>query len=224
MKRTLTATTPALMVGTVGVFLAGCNAQVRAFSAVPRHICAGGRVDLEWSVVGSPRVTVVPPSPALPDGPVPKAGHATIAPTTKTRVQLHVTRSFGNPTTSVQEIEVASGVATKETLAASLGDPAASPGCSGGKVWASVHARRFSSDVRVATVASHPTDERSYEVEHAGIRAAVSPGTVVTAFARSPLAGDWFLTAPLGPDETCATVPPILVIDVVTECRPEAPR
>ena len=97
--------------------LAGCGAEVKAFSAVPRHICAGEPVDLRWSVVGSPRIAVAPPSATLPDGPVSKAGHATIAPSTNTRVELHVTRAFGNPTTSVQEVLVTT--ATTEPLTAS---------------------------------------------------------------------------------------------------------
>jgi hypothetical protein len=200
------------------VMLGACSAHVNAFSTVPRHICAGDPVDVQWSVVGCPNVTVIPPSTALPDGPVPKEGHATIAPATNTRIALHVTRSLGNPTTSVQEIEVVT--ATTEPLTASLGDPATTPGCRGGKVWASVHPKRFSDEVKVSTVVSHPKDDRSYRVEHAGIRAIVSPGAVVTDFAGTPLAGDWLLTAPLGHGETCATVSPVLVVDVVTRCRP----
>ena len=116
--------------------LAGCGAEVKAFSVVPRHICAGDPVDVRWSVSGSPAITVVPPTAALPDGPVSKEGHATIAPATNTRVELDVTRPFGNRTTSVQEVLVT--IATTEPLTASLGDPAAQPGCTGGRVWATV--------------------------------------------------------------------------------------
>jgi hypothetical protein len=204
--------------------LSACNAHVKTFTAVPRHVCAGQPVDLEWSVVGAARVTVDPPSPSLPDGPVQDEGQATIAPMEKTRVELHVTRPLGNPTTSAQEIEVVGGAAEREVLAASLGDPAAAPGCKAGKVWATVHAKRFSSDMRVATVSSHPHDDRIYSVEHAGAHATVSPGTAVVAFEGTPLAGEWVLTAPVPAGQTCATVPPVLVIDVVTRCVPEAGR
>jgi hypothetical protein len=197
--------------------LAGCSAEVKAFSVVPRHICAGEPVDVRWSVSGAPVIAVVPPTAALPDGPVSKEGHATIAPATNTRVELDVTRPFGNRTTSVQEVLVTA--ATTEPLTASLGDPAAQPGCKGGRVWATVHAKRFSSGVKVATVASHPGDDRTYQVEHAGIRATVVPGAAASDFAGTPLAGDWLLTAAIRQGETCATVPRVLVIDVLTRCQ-----
>ena len=201
--------------------LSACNAHVKTFTAVPRHVCAGEPVELQWSVVGSARVKVDPPSASLPDGPVEDQGQATIAPNTSTRVELHVTRSLGTPTTRVQEIEVLRGEAKQEELAASLGDPLAAPGCKGGKVWATVHAKRFSSNVKVATVASNQKDDRIYEVEHAGLSATVSPGNVVTAFRGTPIAGDWALSASVGAGQTCATVPPVLVIDVVTQCVAE---
>lgn len=205
----------------VAFALSACNAHVKTFTAVPRHVCAGEPVELQWSVVGSARVKVDPPSASLPDGPVEDQGEATIAPSTSTRVELHVTRSLGNPTASVQEIEVLEGEAKREELAASLGDPAATPGCKGGKVWATVHAKRFSSNVKVATVASNQKDDRIYHVEHAGLSATVSPGNVVTTFRGIPIAGDWTLSASVGDGQTCATVPPVLVINVVTQCVAE---
>jgi hypothetical protein len=200
----------------VALVLGGCAAEVKSFSAVPRHVCAGEAVDLQWSVVGCPRMEVTPPSTALPDGPVSKEGHATIAPVTNTRVELHVTRLLGHPTTSVQDVLVTT--ATTEPLTASLGDPEASPGCKGGRVWATVHVKRFASDVKVATVTTHPGDDRTYRVEHAGVRAQVKPGMTSSDFAGTPVAGDWALSAPVGKGQTCATVPPVLVVDAVTRC------
>jgi hypothetical protein len=128
---------------------------------------------------------------------------------------------LGNPTASVHEIEVVRGEAKHEKLTASLGDPAATPGCNGGKVWATVHVKRFSSKVKVATVASHQKDDRIYEVEHAGLTATVPPGHVVTVFRGTSIAGDWVLSASVGEGQTCATVPRVLVIDVVTQCVDE---
>lgn len=223
MRRRLTipCAGPVLRCVAVAFALSACNAHVTAFTAEPRHICAGESVKLEWSVVGSARVKVDPPSASLPDGPVEDQGEATIAPNTSTRVELHVTRPLGNPTTSVQEIEVLRGKAKQEELVASLGDPAAAPGCKGGKVWATVHAKRFSGSVKVATVASNQKDDRIYQVEHAGLFATVSPGNVVTAFRGTPIAGDWALSASVGDGQTCATVPPVLVINVVTQCVAE---
>ncbi len=201
--------------------LSACSAQVKAFTAVPRHICAGEPVQLQWNVVGSANVTVTPPSSGLPDGPVESEGHATITPKTTTLVALHVTRTLGSPTTSTQEIEVTTATEKPEVLTASMGDAKASPGCSGGKVWATVHAQHFAANMNVATMSAHPGDRRIYEVQHAGLHATVAPEASTAAFAGVPIEGDWVLTTPLSNGQTCATVPRNLVIDVITQCRPE---
>lgn len=203
------------------VLLTACNPQVKKFTAVPRHICAGELVQLEWSVIGSARIRVIPPSDRLPDGPVDDEGNAVIAPNANTNVELRVTRPLGNPTASVQEIVVLGGEAKRETLTASLGDASSTPSCSDGKVRATVHAKRFSPKVKVATVVSHPEDGRTYEVEHAGRSASIKPGEVVSAFLDTPLAGDWTLSAPVSEGQTCESVPPVLVIDVDTQCLGE---
>jgi hypothetical protein len=99
-----------------------------------------------------------------------------------------------------------------------MGDTKARPGCGGGKVWATVHAEHFAADVKVATVTAHPGDGRIYDVEHAGLRARVAPGSLATEFAGTPIAGDWVLTTPLSNGQTCATIPHNLVVDVITQC------
>ncbi len=201
----------------MALVLTACNAEVNnKFSAVPRHICAGERVKLQWNVVGSASVTVTPPNAELPDGPVESAGHATIAPTTKTLVALHVRRMLGHPKTISQEIEVTTPSGKPEVLMASMADVNARPGCGGGKAWATVHAERFAPDVKVATVAAG--DSRIYEVEHAALHATVAPGAMTTAFAGTTIAGDWILTVPLGSGQTCATIPHNLVVDVIAQC------
>ena len=214
---TLLAVAPLIL----ALSLSACNAQIKQFAANPRHICAGDPVQIEWSVAGSAHIKVVPPSDRLQDGPVDDKGHAVIVPSANTNVALHVTRLFGNPTGSVQEIEVATGTSRREALTASLGDPSATPSCGEGRVTATVHAKRFSPHVKVATVASHPTDGRTYEVQHAGRSAILTPGNVLTVFRGTPLAGDWILSAPVGNGNTCETVPPVLVVDVNTECLAE---
>ena len=201
--------------------LSACNPHVTQFTANPRHVCAGEPVQVEWRVVGSARITVTPPSDRLPDGPVGEEGRAVIAPKTNTNVELQVARLFGNPTGSVQEIEVAAGAPRREVLTASLGDAASTPSCKEGRVTATVHARHFSPQVKVATVVSHPNDGRTYEVQHAGRSAIIMPGEVLAVFRGTPLAGDWTLSAPVGEGQTCETVPPVLVLDVNTQCLAE---
>lgn len=198
-----------------------CNPHVRKFTADPRHICAGEPVRIEWSVVGSARIIVRPPSDHLHDGPVSDDGRAVITPNTTTNVELQVTRFLGNPTRSVQEIEVAAGAPRREVLTASLGDATSTPSCTEGRVTATVHAKRFSPQVKVATVLSHPNDGRTYTVQHAGRAAILTPGTVLGDFRDTPLAGDWTLSAPVGEGQTCETIPPVLVINVNTQCLAE---
>jgi len=120
----------------------------------------------------------------------------------------------------VRKIEVV-GVAQREILAASLGDASTNPSCKDGTVQATVHAKRFSPTVKVATVMTHPNDNRTYGVHHEGRTATLVPGQPVTVFYGTMLAGDWILSAPVENGQTCETVPPVLVIAVNTACLAE---
>jgi len=204
--------------GAVLAVLVGCAARIDRFSAVPRHICPGQEVTLSWSVVGSPTMTAVPPVEGFTAGRVAREGEARIAPRSTTRVELRTTRRLGNPTTSIQEIEVTGEGGKVEPLTVSLAD--ASAGCANRRVWATVQVRRFAEDVTIATVQEHPGDARTYLVHHAGMQAAVAPGMVAREFAGMPIRGDWLLESPLRPGEACGTptLPRSLVVDVVTQC------
>lgn len=200
----------------------GCDARVNSFSASSGNICAGDQVTLAWSVTGSASVAVTPSSSGLPNGDVPSTGQATITPTATTRVELHVSRFLGNPTTSIQEIQVHQVDDAPKPLTVSLADADAGPGCADGKVWATDHAKRFALNLRVATVTVHPGDSRTYELAHAGVHATIGPGVIATQFAGQPVTGDWTLTTPLGAGEACGTpaLPHSLVADVFLQCVP----
>jgi hypothetical protein len=141
-----------------------------------------------------------------------------------TSVELHVTRFLGHPTSSTQKLRVLGPSATPEPLTVSLADP--SSNCRDGKVWATVHPQRFSADLKVATVASHAGEGRTYSIAHAGVQGTVSPGTPSMKFAGLPIMGDWVLTSPLAPGEVCGTptLPRSLVVDVFTQCVPGEAR
>ena len=177
---------------------------------------------LAWSVTGSAAIVVTPSLSSLPSGDVPSTGQATIAPRATTRVELHVTRFLGHPTTSIQEIQVHRADDAPKPLTVSLADADAGPGCSDGKLWATDHAKRFADNLRVSTVSVHPGDSRTYELLHAGVHATVGPGVVATQFAGLPVTGDWTLTTPLGTGEACGTpaLPHNLVADVFLQCVP----
>jgi len=206
---------------TAACLVTACSAHVNEFLAEPRHICPGQSVEVKWSVNGSATLTATPEVSGIKNGEVSDEGHAVIAPAAPTEVVLHVTRFLGSPTGATQKIEVKEAGTKAEVLTASMGDPAASPGCEGGKAWATVHVKRFATDLKVGTVSAHEGDPRTYDVEHEGVRGTIAPGTPSSAFAGKPVAGDWVLTARLDPTQLCHT-PAIqnnVVVDVATQCQ-----
>ena len=106
-----------------------------------------------------------------------------------------------------------------ESLTASLGDTTATPACANGRISAIVHAKRFDLGINATVVTARSEDNRSYDVDHAGVHATVGPGSTVTQFTGLPVAGDWTLTTLLRQRETCATTGlRSLGIVVFTEC------
>jgi hypothetical protein len=169
-----------------------------------------------WDFTGDGTMTVTPATPHAPSGPVPDTGHATIHPTVPTTVSLHVTR-IGQPTGAQLDIEMAQG----ESIAASIGD--ASARCADGVVSSTAHLRNIS-DLVVDVVRTAPGDKRAgYEVLHAGTTARITPATSSTSFAGRPLAGEWVISSPLLPGESCDPAAPIvpanLVVVAYTRCE-----
>jgi hypothetical protein len=145
----------------------------------------------------------------------------TVAPTESTEIELHATRWLGKPASSVQTIHVIPEQAKAEPLTVSLADSSA--GCAEGRVWATVHAQRFATSVKVSVVATHVGDSRTYDVQHDGAHVTLAPGTTSADFAGQPVVGDWVLSSPLLPGEACGTptLPRNLVVDVYAQCSPE---
>jgi hypothetical protein len=205
----------------LSLWLAACSAHVESFSASPHTICAGQPVALAWKVTGTASLTATPPLASLVGGQVAGEGQMMVAPNASTEIMLQARRWLGKPEASVQTINVITQQPKAEPLTVSLADPSA--GCEGGSVWATVHAQRFASAVKVSIVAAHAGDSRTYAVQHGGARATLTPGTTAAAFAGQPIVGDWVLSSPLLPGEACGTsaLPRILVVDVYAQCSPE---
>ena len=201
--------------------LSACGAHIESFSASSHYICAGQPVELAWKVTGTATMTATPPLASLAGGQVASEGQMTVAPNASTQIELHATRWLGNPTSSIQTINVIPGQPKAEPLAVSLADSSA--GCGGGRVWATVHAQRFTTNVKVSVVATHAGDSRTYDVQHGGARATLTPGTTAATFAGQPIVGDWVLSSPLLPGEACGTaaLPHSLVVDAYAQCNPE---
>ena len=205
----------------IALSFAACNAHVDSFSASSHTICAGQAVQRVWKVTGNATMTATPPLASLAGGQVASEGQMTVAPNTSTEILLQAKRWLGKPESSVQTIHVVTGQPKAEPLTVSLAD--ASAGCQGGRVWATVHPLRFASAVKVSMVAAHPGDSRTYDVQHGGASATLTPGTTAAIFAGKPIVGDWVLSSPLLPGEACGTsaLPRSLVVDVYAQCSPE---
>jgi hypothetical protein len=200
---------------------AGCpNARINRLDATPRHVCPGDPVELVWAFEGSGTMTATPPSAGAPAGRVDDQGKVVIHPAANTTVDLRVTRWGGEPAGGRLDIEMAQG----ETLAASLADPSAA--CHDGVVTSTAHVKNFAPDLTVRAVEAPPSHARAgYDVTHVDDRthepvtAHVAPGAPVTQFTGLPLAGDWIISSPLAPGETCdSRLPANLIVVAYTQC------
>ena len=217
-----------VLIGIAGLVNVGCDAKISEFTPSAHYVCAGQRVTLAWQVTGDATVKVTPPQVSLPDGKVDSQGTGFIEPTQTTTVELHATRCLGNPTSSIQTIRVIPPDPVPKNLVVSIGDAAASPTCTDGRVSATIHPKNFDPGLTVAMVSEHNGDARTYQVTHAGVSGTVGPGAASPAFSGKPVLGDWTLTSPLTGQESCGTdsspavLPHNLMLDVFIECRPGA--
>lgn len=189
--------------------------------ATPRHVCPGDPVELTWAFDGSGTMTVTPPSASAPTGLVAYHGEAVIRPMVNATVDLTVTRRSGEPAGRRLDIEMARG----ETMAASLADSSAT--CHDGVVTSTAHVRNFAPNLTVQEVEAPPSHARTgYDVTHVDERtrervtAHVAPGAPTTRFTGLLLAGDWIISSPLAPGESCAPpqLPANLIVVAYTQC------
>ncbi len=199
----------------------GCNAKITRFDAMPRHVCAGDRVELAWDFDGTGTLTVSPPATEAAAGRVANHGTASIHPVAPTAVELRVTRIGGRPAGAQIDIEISRG----ELVAASIADPTA--WCRDGVVASTAHVRNFAPDIEIAMVGVQPGDARTYDVSHLDERtqrmvtARVSPAAPTTQFAGLAIGGDWILSSPLPPGVSCDSpgLPSSLVVVAYTRCN-----
>jgi hypothetical protein len=207
-------------------WVSGCNAHIKRFDVTPRHICPGDPVSIDWEVTGSPTLTVTPKLAGAPDGPVSSSDRVTIRPIAKTRVSLRVTRLGGEPAGADVDVDVPAPV----EIAADLNDAAL---CKDGVLTLVAHVKGFSPGVMAKRMgdAKRPLDIG--RLDDAGkivadgtgnpIVAHLEQGEISRAFAAFPVAGDWRISSPLGPGESCGNPPHSLTLFVFTECREPTP-
>ena len=201
--------------------LAGCNAYVNKFDASPRYICPGQKVDIVWDVTGSAKLEVDPDVAGAPRGAVAAAGHASINPTTSTRVSIKVTRSFGEPTGADTDVHMAVPV----RVAADLND---SPSCKDGVLTLKTQTSSFSPNLKATIVGLEEGERRELDVGRVDptgklITARVAPRRTTGVFAALSMNGEWTLSAKLGPDESCTNPPHTLTVYAYTSCTGGTP-
>jgi hypothetical protein len=212
----------ATVAGAVIAVAGACgNAKITRFDAAPRHVCPGDPVQLAWAFQGSGTMTIAPAIAHGPSGRVDRDGKAVIRPVTRTTVGLDVTRTGGESTGMRLDIEMAQG----EAVAASIADPGAA--CRDGRVVSTAHVRNFASDLAVSVIGVRPGDARAgYDVTHVdprthqAVTAHVAPGSPTPRFSGMPLVGDWILSSPLSPGESCdpPRLPSNLIVVAYTHC------
>jgi hypothetical protein len=221
VRMKLAASHPFFRFGLVAL-LGACDARINQFAPTAHYVCAGQEVTLRWNVTGSANMKATPKTPGISEGPIDDDGQATFTPVTTTSIELHVTRFLGHATSSVQEVHVTDAPTMAEPLVASLADPGA--GCADGKVWATIHAKNFSPDIKVAAIARRNGDDRTYQITHGGVQGDLGPENDTKAFQGTPIFGDWIILSPLRAGEAChtASLPRSFGIDVFMQCHVKA--
>ncbi len=181
---------------------------------------------IDWEVTGSPTLTVTPKLVGAPDGPVATSGRVTIKPTANTRVSLRVTRLGGEPAGADVDVDVPAPV----EIAADLNDSAL---CKDGVLTLVAHVKGFSPEVMAKRMggAKRPLDisrldsagKSVTDSEGKPIVAHLERGEISRAFAAFPVAGDWRVSSPLSPGESCGNPPHTLTLFVFTECEEPTP-
>ncbi len=137
-------------------------------------------------------------------------------------VSLHVTRWPRRPDHGDKEIRVAPA---RLVPTASVADPGAS--CTGGVLTSTAHVTGLSPELKVAMVEVRDGDGREYTLVHAGgTTGHIAPGSPSDAFRGKPAGGDWTISTPLQPGESCdpPRFPNNLAVVVHPQCGADGAR
>jgi hypothetical protein len=167
-----------------------------------------------------------PEDMAAPHGHIDDSGTARFRPASATKVKLHVTRMFREPTNAEQDIEMDPGT----EVSASIADPSAS--CENGMISSTAHVSNFGG-LSVVVVGVAPGNKRTSltiardDPHHPGgrVTAHVAADAPSRAFAGLPINGDWVISSPLLPGESCSGNQPVLpnslIVYAYTSCNGE---
>jgi hypothetical protein len=194
-----------------------CTTTIKRFEAHPNVLCAGDPTTLTWEASGPGRITASPAVTGI--GNVLENGSVVVSPAQTTHFVLDAKAFLASPATQPIDVTVVTVPGPKE-IGGSFADPKAKLGCdaSGGPwIVATLTGDFWDAHLHVGAVTL--TDRRPYGVSHGGVTVALKPGESTDRFKGQVVQGDWKLSAPLQPGETCAnTQIHNLVVMVNAEC------
>jgi hypothetical protein len=193
-----------------------CKPSVCYFRAEPNVTCDGSQVHLSWNASTGGVIMSNPP-----DGSVSKvdaSGEVEVSPKVPTRYRLDARNPWGHDARDV-DVDVVTSTADR-VIGASIADP--SMQCDGTRLSVTVVAPReyWDANIRAGLVAIAPQIERAYHVTHGVASADLTPGSRSTAFSGLPVLGEWKISTPLQPGESCKNLPRSLSIAISSTCAP----
>jgi hypothetical protein len=187
---------------------AGCAPKIHRFTVTPSHVCAGTPVTLDAQVTGTPTLTIDPPLAEQP-------GHVYV-PQATTHFVVSVRRWPSKKRAgSETEVRVFPGTGDPDEITAKVR-------CDGGTVSGtqSRDAREWDPRLQVTVVESG--EDREVTLAHAGRTARLTTQAPTTrAFEGTSPGGDWTISSPLRPGETCesgAAMPTNLNVSAELRC------
>ncbi|MDB4963974.1 MAG: hypothetical protein JWP01_3973 [Myxococcales bacterium] len=203
-----------------------CSPKISNFEAKPRHICPGDEVELIWEFTGNGAITPTVEVAGAPNGSVKSPGSAKFRPTKPMSIVLHVKRSLRAPKKAQQDIEIEPGT----EVSASIADPTAK--CENGVVSSTKHVNSFGGLTITMIGVGDGNKRASLDVTRddpnnagATVTAHVTPDQTSRALAGLPINGDWVISSPLLPGETCDGPKPVLpnnlIVRAYAQCNSE---
>jgi hypothetical protein len=187
------------------VALVSCAAKIKRFTVIPHEVCPGTPVKVDWKVRGGPAAIATDP-------PLNPQADRTYLPGATTRFILTVTPRIGKPKSAETAVTVYVGAPDHPALS----EIGLNTKCETGQLVATAK-RPFSewdSNLRVGLVSSD--EGRDVTVHHEGRQATLTAQEPQTnAFDGTRLGGNWAVTVPTLPSETCESAgvrPPDLII------------
>ena len=184
----------------------GCAPKIHRFTVTPSHVCVGTPVKLDAQVTGTPTLTTDPPLAQQPGN--------VYVPEATTHFVISVTRwPTKKPKGSEAEVRVFPGEPDEVT---------AKVRCEGATVTGTLRRDPAEWDPRLQVTVVESGEDREVTVSHAGRTARMTPEASATrAFEGTSPGGDWTISSPLRPGETCgagAAIPANLNVSAELRC------